>query len=244
MTESIELFSDDDEVTILDTTEVKKLSPEGLQPLLEAALPLAPPRPRKVLNPNHLDSQDEEDLVYEMQRVTLQDTPFHHYSHSPRLIQQNSPNAAAQAGYGHMNRMYDTSTSDVSSHGAGPSASQAAKQSMRGTSVSPQAELQYGSENQNSICDSSGSHGMVDPEYQLYHNVIEQTELVPQMEPSEFREMIDGIMAHSEQQAAQVLMTGGAASSTSALHPIWEDEETCLEGHQSPCIATIGLPVS
>ena len=244
MTESIEPFSDDDEVTILDTTEVKKLSPEGLQPLLEVALPLSPPGPpRQVLNPNQLVNRDQEDLAYDMQRVTLHDAPFHHYSHSPHMMQQNSPNAAARACYGHMNRMYDTSTSDVSSHGAGPSASQAAKQSMRGMSLSPQAEVQYGSQHQNSIYDSSG-HGMVDPDYQLYHDAIEQTELLPQMEPSEFREMIDGIMAHSEQQAAQVHMTGGAASSTSALHPIWEDEETCLEGHQSPCKATIGMPVS
>ena len=243
LTESIEPFSDDDEVTILDTTEVKKLSPEGLQPLPEAALPLPPPG-RQVLNPNHLDSRDEEDLVYEMQRVTPHDAPFHHYSHSPHLTQQNSPNAAARARYGHMNRMYDTSTSDISSHGAAPSASQAAKQSVRGMSASPQAEPEYGSQHQNSIYDSSGSHGIVDPDCQLYHDVIEQTELLPQMEPSDFREMIDGIMAHSEQQAAQVHMTGGAASSTSALHPIWEDEESCLEGHHSPCIATIGVPVS
>ena len=240
MTESIEPFSDDDEVTILDTTEVKKLSPEGLQPLPEVALP-PPGLPRQVMISHHFDSRDE-DLVHETQRAALHDAPFHHYSHSPHLIQQNSPNAAAR--YGHMNRMYDTSTSDVSSHGAGPSANQAAKQSMRGMSLSPQPELEYGGQHQNSIYDSSGSHSMVDPDYQLYHDVIEQSELLPQMEPSEFREMIDGIMAHSEQQAAQVHMTGGAASSTSALHPIWEDEETCLEGHQSPCIATIGVPVS
>lgn len=244
LTESIEPFSDDDEVTILDTTEVKKLSPEGLPPLLEAALPLAPPGPprRQVLNPNHLKSRDEEALVYEMQRVTLHDAPFHHYSHASHMTQQHSPNAAAR--YGHMNRMYDTSTSDVSSPGAAPHATQAGKLSVRGMNTSPQAELEHGSQHQNSVFDSSGGVNMVDPDYQLYHNVIEHTELVPQMEPSEFREMIDGIMAHSEQQAAQVHMTGGAASSTCALHPIWEDEEACLEGHQSPCIATIGVPAS
>ena len=234
LTESIEPFSDDDDITILDTTEVKKLSPEGLQPLPEAALPSPGPPRRQVLNPNQLDSHDEDDLVYEMQRVTLHDAPFHHYSQlqSPHVAEQNSPNAAAR--YGHMNRMYDTSTSDVSSHGAGLNVTQC----KRGTSP------EYSSQHQNSIYDSSGSHSMVDQDYQLYQDVIEQAELLPQMEPSEFREMIDGIMAHSEQQAAQVHMTGGATSTTSALHPIWEDEESCLEGQESPCIATIGVPAS
>ena len=238
MTDSMEPFSDDDDITILDTTEVKKLSPGGLPPLPEAALPPLRTTRRQVVNPNHLDSRDEEDLVYEMQRVTLHDAPFHHYSLTPQVAEQNSPNAAAR--YGHMNRMYDTSTSDVSSHGAGHTA----HQNRRAPSSSPQAQTEYASQPQASIYDSSGSHSMIDPEFQVYHDVIEQTELVPQMEPVEFREMIDGIMAHSEQQAAQLHMTGGAASTTSALHPIWEDEETCLEGHGSPCIATIGMPAS
>ena len=36
---SVEPFSDDDDVTILDTTEVKKLSPQPLMPLPEGQLP-------------------------------------------------------------------------------------------------------------------------------------------------------------------------------------------------------------
>ena len=92
---------------------------------------------------------------------------------------------------------------------------------------------------------SGGSELHVSGAHQQEYDVAEQPLNVPQMEPVEFREMIDDIMAISEQQAAQVHKSGGAAalesSSAAALHPIWEDEEVCLEGHDSPCVATIGL---
>jgi len=85
---SVEPFSDDDDVTILDTTEVKKLAPQPLQALPESPqletshcsassrqpLPVEP-----VVGSNHLDSQGEGDLVYEV-GLRQADVPFHHYS--------------------------------------------------------------------------------------------------------------------------------------------------------------------
>ncbi len=252
---SVEPFSDDDDVTILDTTEVKKLSPHILQVLPEGLQPEASGHfhtsRRPVLNPNHLDSRDEEDLVYEM-GPGPSDAPFHHYSLSPQLMEGVSPSAAAR--YGHINRMYDTSLSDVSTHSNTLHHSHhSPRQHGYSTGiVAPPAYTQPDSRmhQQSSIYDSSGSQpqeymggtpGFPVTDQQLFFNVIEQPPAAPQMEPGDFREMIDGIMALSEQQAAQVHMSGGAAANAASLHPIWEDEEVCLEEHDSPCVATIGV---
>lgn len=243
---SIEPFSDDDDITILDTTEVKKLSPQGLEPLPEGQHPTAmlpSGAPGNTMNPTDSKGPCEDDLVYEVQQAPSA-APFHHYSLSPQIVEQTSPSAAAR--YGHMNRMYDTSTSDISSHAAALNGPQARnyQSSMAILTPSAHSHSDYSSQHQNSIYDSSGSQSMLEPDQQLYHDVIEQSAALPQMEPSEFREMIDDIMAHSEQQAAQVHLSGGAASITATLHPIWEDEEACLEGHDSPCPATIGVPAA
>ena len=103
----------------------------------------------------------------------------------------------------------------------------------------------YSSQLKNSIYDSSSSQSMLELDQQLYHVEIEQSAALPQMEPFEFRKMIDDVMARSEQQAAQMpKWSGGAASITATLHPIWEDEEAYLEGHDLPCQATIGVPAA
>ena len=235
---SIEPFSDDDDVTILDTTEVTKLSPQGLQPLPEGQHHAALPKSRNT-DHHHRQKHHEDDLVFEVPQAP-NDVPFHHYSLSAQVRGDSSPNAAAQ--YGHMNRMYDTSTSDVSSHAAALNQLQAPHHYQNGsTRLSAHSHSDYSSQHPSSIYDSSGSQSILESEHQLYHNVIDQTAALPQLEPSQFREMIDDIMAHSEQQAAQVHQSGGAATSAAALHPIWEDEEACLEGHDSPCPATIGI---
>ena len=232
---SVEPFSDDDDVTILDTTEVKKLAPQPLQALPESpqldrshCLPSSrPPLPiEPVVGSNHLDSHGEGDLVYEM-GTRQADVPFHHYSLSPHLMETPSPKAAAR--YGHMNRMYDTSMSDASTHSHG----------MHHSHHSP---VQPG------IYDSSGSQSQdhlnvgTPRAQQQYFDIIDKPGLIEEpMAPVEFREMIDDIMAQSERQAAQVHTSGGATANAASLHPIWEDEEVCLEGHQSPCVATIGV---
>ena len=232
---SVEPFSDDDDVTILDTTEVKKLAPQPLQalpesPQLERSHCLPPSRPTLPIEPvvgsNHLDSHGEGDLVYEV-GPRQADVPFHHYSLSPHLMETPSPKAAAR--YGHINRMYDTSMSDASTHSHG----------MHHSHHSP---VQPG------IYDSSGSqsqdhvNGGTPRAQQQYFDIIEKPGLIEEpMAPVDFREMIDDIMAQSERQAAQVHTSGGAAANAASLHPIWEDEEVCLEGHQSPCVATIGV---
>ena len=242
---SIEPFSDDDDITILDTTEVKKLSPQGLQPLPEGQHPtdmLSSGAPANSMKPTHVNGPCEDDLVYEVQQAPNH-APFHHYSLSPQIVEQTSPSAAAR--YGHLNRMYDTSTSDISSHAAALNAQARNYQSsMAILNLSAHSHSDYSSLHQNSIYDSSGSQSRLEPDQQLYHDMNEQSAALPQMEPSEFREMIDDIMAHSEQQAAQVHLSGGAASTTNTLHPIWEDEEACLEGNDSPCPATIGMPAA
>ncbi|KAA6424831.1 MAG: hypothetical protein FRX49_05005 [Trebouxia sp. A1-2] len=232
---SVEAFSDDDDVTILDTTEVKKLAPQPLQALPElpqlershCSASSRPPLPSEtVVASNHLDSHGEGDLVYEM-GIRQADVPFHHYSLSPHLMETPSPKAAAR--YGHINRMYDTSMSDAStpSHG------------MHQSHHSP---VQPG------IFDSSSSqsqdhlNGGTPIPQQQYFDIIEKPGLIEEpMAPVDFREMIDDIMAQSERQAAQVHTSGGAAAHAASLHPIWEDEEVCMEGHQLPCVATIGV---
>jgi len=229
---SVEPFSDDDDVTILDTTEVKKLAPQPLQalpesPQLERSHSSASSRPPLPIEPVvGSNSQGEGDLVYEV-GIRQADVPFHHYSLSPHLMETPSPKAAAR--YGHINRMYDTSMSDVSTHSHG----------MHHSHHSP---VQPG------IYDSSGSqsqdhlNGGTPIPHQQYFDIIEKPGLIEEpMAPVDFREMIDDIMAQSERQAAQVHTSGGAAANAASLHPIWEDEEVCLEGHQSPCVATIGV---
>ena len=68
------------------------------------------------------------------------------------------------------------------------------------------------------------------------------------MEPVEFRELSGDITALSEKQAAQRHPSGAAMASVASLHPIWDtiwkDEEVCLQGHEKPCIATIGVCVT
>ena len=64
------------------------------------------------------------------------------------------------------------------------------------------------------------------------------------MEPVEFCEMIDDTMAVSEKQAAQVHSSDAAAVNAASWNPIWEDEEDCLQGHEFPGIATIGVCVT
>ena len=238
---SIGPFSDDDDITILDTTELEKLSPQGLQPLPEgqhitAMLPSG--ALEKSVNPTHIKGPCEDDLVYEVQQAP-NDAPFHHYSLLPQIVEQTSPSPAAR--YGHMNRMYDTSTCDISSHAAALNVPQARKyhSSMAILSPSAYSHSDYSSQHQNNIYDSSGSQSMLEPDRQLYHDVIGQSAALPQLEPSE---MIDDIMAHSGQQAAQLHLSGQSASITATLHLIWEDEEACLEGHDVPCPATIGVP--
>ena len=116
MASSIEPLSDDDDITILDTTEVKKLSHQGLQPLPEGQHPttmLPTGALENNVNPTHIKGPCDDDLLYEVQQAP-NDAPFHHHSLSPQIVEQTSPSSAAR--YGHMDRMYDTSTSDISSH--------------------------------------------------------------------------------------------------------------------------------
>ncbi|DBA75888.1 TPA: hypothetical protein ACH3X1_010284 [Trebouxia sp. C0004] len=231
---SLEPFSDDDDVTILDTTEVKKLAPQPLQALPESpqlersycSASSRPPLPEPNMGSNHLGSHGEGDLVCEV-GTRQADVPFHHYSLSPHLME--TPSSKAAARYGHINRMYDTSMSDMSTHSHG----------MHNSHHSP---IQPG------IYDSSGSqsqdhlNGGTSIAQQQYFDIIEKPGLIEEpMAPVDFRDMIDDIMALSERQAAQVHTSGGAAANAASLHPIWEDEEVYLEGHQSPCVATIGV---
>ena len=251
---SVEPFSDDDDVTILDTTEVKKLLPPPLQALPEGQQPkdvrYPSPLKRSELNPDHLDGLDEEDLVYEMGARSA-DQPFHHYALSAQLMESSSLSAAAR--YGHNNRMYDTSMSDLSNHAANSSALHESQHSPKQNgSTGGASSPQYKAQHHSNIYNSSGSQtqesmtGVLDfpvsGQEQLF-DIVDHAVAVPHMAPVEFREMIDGIMAVSEQQAhAQIHMSGGAAANAAALHPIWEDEEVCLIGHDSPCVATIGSP--
>ena len=119
----VEPFSDDDDIAILDTTEGKKLAPQTLQVLPE----LPQPEPSQLsatcggpaMHPTHPDGQ--EDLVYKMGPGPTA-VPSHHYSLSAQLMEPPSPSAVAR--HGHLNRMYDTTMSDVSAHSAGCSVHQ------------------------------------------------------------------------------------------------------------------------
>ena len=249
---SVEPFSDDDDVTILDTTEVKKLAPQTLQVLPELAQP-EPSWPScggPAMQPPHPDGQ--QDLVYDMGPEPTA-MPFHHYSLSAQLMEPPSPSPSAAARYGHLNRMYDTSMSDVSAHSAGCSAHQAHHSPRRhsytdGDTHSPTLiQPDVRAHHQSSMHGGSGSQDLTGGsaiDQQQYFDIIEQPFAAPQMEPVEFREMIDDIMALSEKHAAQVHPSGAAAASAASLHPIWEDEEVCLQEHQKPCVATIGVRVT
>jgi len=148
------------------------------------------------------------------------DVPFHHYSLSPHLMETPSPKAAAR--YGHINRMYDTSMSDVSTNSHG----------MHHSHHSP---VQPG------IYDSSGSqsqdhlNGGTPIAQQQYFDIIEKPGLIEEpMAPVEFREMIDDIMALSERQAAQVHTSGGAAANAASLHPTGRMKKCVWRGISHP----------
>ena len=234
---SAEPFSDDDDVTILDTTEVKKLSPQPLMPLLEGQHPEA--LPQTASHRQHGQSMSQEAGQRMARTAEPVQQPFHHYSLSPQLIESgsaDSPGAAAR--YGHLNRMYATSTSDQSNpaaHAASQHHSQHSpeKDGSVAPAVAKQPAAQPGSgfQHHSSIYDSTGSqqrsginHSPESPiaDQQHFFDIIEDAGLAPQMRPGEFREMIDGIMAMSEKQAQAQLHTSGGAA---ALHPIWENEE-------------------
>lgn len=239
---SVGPFSDDDHIAaFLDTADVKKLAPQTLQVLPD--LPQTEPSRLSAtcegpdMQPTHPDGQ--EDLVYEMGPGPTA-VPFHHY----RLMEP--PSSSATARHGHLNRMYNTSMSDVRAHQVHHSLRRHSYND--GDAHSPiliQPDLR--AHHQSSMHGGSGSQdlrGGAAINQQQYFNIIEQPLAAPQMEPVEFRDMIVDTMALSEKQFAQVHPSGAATVNAASWNPIWEDEEDCLQEHEKPCIATIGVCVT
>ena len=238
---SVGPFNNDDHMAaFLDTADVKKLAPQALQVLPDLPQPspsrLSAASGGPAMHPTHPDGQ--EDLVYEMGPGPAA-VPFHHH----RFMEPPSSSAAAR--HGHLNRMYNTSMADVRAQ---------VHHSLRRHSYDewdaqspPLVQPDLRAHHQSSMHGGSGSQdlgGGAAIDQQQYFDLVEQPLEAPQTEPVEFHEMIDDTMAVSEKQAAQVHPSGAATINTASWIPIWEDEEDCLQGHEFPGIATIGVCVT
>lgn len=254
---SVEPFSDDDDVTVLDTTEIIKhtyppnvlnhhasehgttdmtrhmYSPHALNQHMTEHGPMpnipSPPSPSlqslhsdgySLVDSSHLDS----DLVFEI-------TPNNSEYYTPSSSNGShtsfcslSPNSSKHIQPHHQqqqqqpdDRIYTVYDSDPQLLATIPESDGRSQHLSTGSSHSRYLDGDFVS--------SGKSHN--------------------QVQPNEFREMVDLLMASGEHQAAQshsahVTMSGGADQlSSGGMHPIWEDEEDCRI-HNMPCRVTIG----
>lgn len=244
----VEPFSDDDDVTVLDTTEIIKqtypldmltqhtnsdhfrtqsVPPPPLQS--PSRKPQSPQSPNlqslhsdgySLVDSSHLDSAS--DLVFE---ITPNSSEYFtpnssSSSHSPNNSHSPESFAQAQQQQQPVQRIYSVYDSDPQ---------------LLSTIPEYEGRSQHLS--------SGSSHGKhVDGIYAT-HSSGKSLNIV---QPSEFREMVDQLIASGEHQAVQNqapqhMRSGGAEQlhSSGGMHPIWEDEEDC-HMRDMPCRATIG----
>lgn len=247
---SVEPFSDDDDVTILDTTEVIKSSHVFSIANGSTTIQLpSPPEPApaspsltslqsdgySLVESGHLDSAS--DLVFEAAPSNSNSSDYHTPdssggSQTPQRTHNvtDLPNEQQRQSQ-HMYVVYDSDPHLL-------------------TTI---PEHMHSEESLSQHLSTGSSHiRLVDGDF------IAQPpqKLFPSMQPDQFREMVDHIIASGEFQAAQNHMSGGAELHSSlhnsihnsahnslhnsgSMHPIWEDEED-MPLHDMPCRVTIG----
>ena len=258
---SVEPFSDDDDVTVLDTTEIIKHT-----------------YPPNALN-HHISERGPSDMTKHMYSPHALNQHMIPHEHGPTPNIPSPPSPSLQSlhsdGYSLVDSSHLDSASDLifeitpnNSEYYTPSSSNGSHTSYR--SLSPNSHKSVQQHNQQHQQQDDRIYMVYDSDPQLLATIPESDgrsqhlstgsshsrhvdgdymssgKSHHQVQPYEFRDMVDQLIASGEHQAAQnhaahVTMSGGTDQvlSSGSMHPIWEDEEDC-HIHNLPCRVTIG----